>query len=76
MFKKYPELEDLMVEAREDLLDQLENRAIEMINSADGNTQLLLHYLKSLGRSRGLGESIKQEIEVTKAPTLNINFDD
>lgn len=57
---KYPEMKDELAEAREVLLDNVENKGYEIAMRGDGN--MIRFFLGRLGKHRGYVERMEQEV--------------
>lgn len=56
--KEYPRFKEMIEDSQEGLMDLVESKAIEQIR--DGNTQMIMFWLKTKGKNRGYSE--RQEI--------------
>ena len=70
--ERYPDLKDVLVEAREGALDLAESKLIKLIK--EGNLTAIIFFLKTQGKHRGYVE--RQELEVATDFEFTINIGD
>lgn len=67
--KKYPDLQDVVSEARETMLDNVESKLYQ--RALAGDTTSMIFFLKTQGKSRGYTE--RQEITGADGGNITIN---